>query len=173
MPHKGKWLLFLFLLYYLLCRNTHRPSLKPGSHSCSWDLLCPLAACWSPLLVWYPSGLLNSSWELPRVECPHVVINNYPCIFWFYAEIEKHVYVSKNLCMFFAHIPPPPEGSVGACEECRIGSGDAYIRGGRSLRNHTPFFGIKITSIFGLFPICAGKSFGERQIYSSRFEAVN
>ena len=144
------------------------------SHSCGRAPPCPLADRWSPVLVRCPSGLLHSSWELPKMEGQHLIINNYLCcIFRFYTAIEKHVCVLKNLCMIFARIPPPPEGSVGACAECRIGSGDAYMGGGSSSRNHTPFFGIKITSIFGLFAICAGKSFGERQIYSSRFEAIN
>lgn len=75
--------------------------------------------------------------------------------------------------MISAHILPPPEGAVGACEECRIDAGNGYFRSGGSSRNRIPFFGTKITSIFGLFAICAGKSFEERRIYSSTFEALN
>lgn len=80
--------------------------------------------------------------------------------------------MKESVCVIFCLHLPFSWGFVGACKECGIGSGNAYCRSGSSCRNHMPFFRTKITSIFGLFAICAGKSFGKRQIYSSRCEAL-
>lgn len=114
----------------------------PNSRAPSFQLLTDN---WSPVLVGCTSGLPNVSWELPRVECQNLIINNYTCcILRFYTEIEENWYILKNLCMIFAHIPPPSEGSVGACEGCRTGSSNACCRNGSSSRNHISFFGTKI-----------------------------
>lgn len=171
MLHNCKLLLFLFLFNYLFCVHVHRLSMNPKIPCLQASPTLLLMDWWSPILVGCTSGLPNSSWELPRVKCQHLIINNYPCVLRFQTQIEKHVHSWKNLCIVFAHITPPAEG---AWAECRIGSGNAYFRSGSSWgRNHISFFRTKIIAIFGLFTICAGKSFGERQIYNSRCETLN
>ena len=57
---------------------------------------------------------------------------------------RKKVCILKNLCIIFAHIPPPPEGSVGPCDGCRAGSSKVSCRKGSRSRNHVSFSGTKI-----------------------------
>lgn len=152
-----------------------------------WKCLKAFSEPWNLTVQWSPilttdltagllfsygrtSGLLSSSCKLPMEECQNFIINNYPfCIVRSYTEY-KNVYILEDLCArfwftFLFHLENLQELSRNAGLTLVMTTWELEVTQVITFLS----FGTKITSIFGLFAICAGKPFGERQIYRSRF----